>query len=76
MSLWALSLHSNTIRFCDKQVLSVHMIRSKLIKHYFLVGRGVTEVDDVINNTLGGVLGWCGQRALRRKLAKVTRVEK
>ena len=35
----------------------------------YITSRGITEVDDVINNTLGGVLGWCGQRALRRKLA-------
>jgi len=28
----------------------------------YITGRGITEVDDVINNTFGGVLGWCGQR--------------
>ena len=42
----------------------------------YITGRGITEVDDVINNTLGGVLGWCGQRVIVRKHVKGTGVEK
>ena len=42
----------------------------------YITGRGITEVDDVINNTLGGVLGWCGQRVIVRKYAKGTDVGK
>lgn len=34
----------------------------------YLTSRGFTEVDDVINNTLGAVIGWWGyERVLKRR---------
>ena len=34
----------------------------------YLTSRGYTEVDDVINNTLGAVIGWWGyERVLKRR---------
>jgi len=49
-------------------LLTAFLLSASVEVLQYLTSRGFTEVDDVINNTLGAVIGWWGyERVLNRR---------
>ena len=49
-------------------LLTAFLLSTSVEALQYLTSRGFTEVDDVINNTLGAVIGWWGyERVLKRR---------
>lgn len=49
-------------------LLTAFLLSASVEVLQYLTSRGFTEVDDVINNTLGAVIGWWGdERVLKRR---------
>lgn len=49
-------------------LLTAFLLSTSVEVLQYLTSRGFTEVDDVINNTLGAVIGWWGyERVLKRR---------
>lgn len=63
-----LNCHKRSHHLFPIVLLSAFLLSTSVELLQYLTSRGYTEIDDVINNTLGAVIGWWGyERVLKRR---------
>lgn len=65
-----LNCHKSTHSLLLTVLLSAFLLSASVEALQYLTSRGFTEVDDVINNTLGAVIGWWGYERVLKVLKK------
>lgn len=66
-----LNCHTRVPHLMRLVLLTGFLLSTSVETLQYITGRGLTEVDDIINNTLGGLVGyWCYEMALKISKAK------